>query len=165
MAYTLWRGEELLGESELEIPTGDARVGVFHPTSAFGAVWPVFARRQALMTRSAEVLAARRTDLPPAEAMRRALQETGVGPALVESDTELRALALVLRDPGGAPLPGPVMVSEMRIPVPAGLTAEQRTAAEVEIAEAGMALDGPNYLLVLLPERYGRPLPEPDAPA
>ncbi len=165
MPYTLWRGEELLGESELETPTGDGRAGVFRPAPAFETVRPVFERRQALTKRWEEVQAARRPDLPPAEAMRQALQDTGVGPALVESELEVRGLGLALRDPAGAPLPGPVMIWELELPSLPDFTAEERASAEADFAEAGMRLDGPNYLLVLLPERYGRPLPQPDAPA
>ncbi len=165
MPYRLWWGEKPLGESELDMTTSSSRAGLFRPTPAFEAVRPVFERRQAIMKRSTEVLQARRADLHPAESMRRALRETGVGPALVENDVELRGLGLVLRDASGAPVTGTVNVWEMEIPPFPDLTAEQRAAIEADFAEAGMKYGGPNYVLVLLPARFGQALPNDATPA
>ncbi len=166
MPYTLWRGEELLGESELEQARSSARSGLFRPTPAFAAVRPVFERRQVLMARSQAVLEGRREDLPPAEAARALLAESGLAEALVASRQELRALGLVVRDAEGAPVPaGEVVVTELEMPVLPDLPEEVRSAVAANFAAAGMVLDGPNYVLVLLPERDRRPLPEPDAPA
>lgn len=166
MSYTLWRGEELLGESELESPTGDGRAGVFRPTPAFTAVWPVFQRRQELTKQSAEVMEGRRQDLPPAEAARLALAESGLGSAMVESREELRALGLTVRDDAGAPVPaGEVVVSELEIPTWPDLPEELRGEVEANFEAAGMKYGGPNYLLVLLPARFGRTSPADAAPA
>ncbi len=165
MPHTLWRGDELLGQTELEGRPEGGRAGLFRATPAFGAVRPVFERRQALMRRSAEVLAARRPELPPAEAMRQALRETGFGPELVANEAELQALRLVLRDAAGAEVTGNVTVSELEIPSFPDLTAEQRAAVAADFAAAGLTLEGPNWLLVLLPERPGRALPDDAAPA
>ncbi len=166
MSYTLWRGEELLGESELETPTGDGRAGVFRPTPAFAAVWPTFRRRQELTRQSLGVIEGRRQDLPPAEAARRALAESGLGAAMVESRDELRALGLMVRDPQGAPVAaGEVVVSELEIPTWPDLPEELRAEVEADFEAAGLKYGGPNYLLVLLGTRSGDAVPTAAAPA
>ncbi len=160
MPYTLWRGEELLGQSELELTTPTGRSGLFRATPAFEAVRPAFERRQALMKQSQAIVEGRRADLPPAEATRRALTESGLGPALVASRDELRGLGLVVRDRDGAPVPaGEIVVTELELPRWPDLSEEARRALAADFEAAGMTLDGPNWLLVLLPERPGRVLP------
>ncbi len=167
MSYKLWRGEELLGESDLETPTADdGRAGFFRPTPAFTAVWPVFQRLQELARESMAAVEGRRQDLPPGEATRQVLAERGLGAAIVESFDQLRALGLVVRDAEGAPMPaGGLIVSEMQIPTWPDMPEKLRAEVEADFQAAGMKYGGPNYVLVLLPERFGQALPKNAAPA
>jgi len=166
MAYTLWRGEQLLGESELETPSGAGRAGIFRPTAAFEGVRPVLDRWQALTKQSARVMENRRADLPPAESVRQALEASGLGAELVARHREVEALGLTLRDAAGAPAAAAeLIVWEMEVPAWPEMPEELRVSVEADFAAAGMKLGGPNYVLVMLREGGRASLPEPAAGA
>lgn len=154
MTYTLWSGETLLGDSELELPPsvrGD-RMGVFHPAEAFERVAPVFRERQQLVGQLAELAMSRASEAAPAQAMRTLLAGTGLGAQLRQSHASLGALQLELRDETGASLlPREINIFEIALLEPFGAPEELKQGIRLDMAELGLNPDVPHWLIQVLP--------------
>ena len=162
MRYTVYCGGEAIGESELELPRGrrGERSGIFHPAGAFERVAPLFRRRQELVGELAKLAEGRPPGTQAADAMRRALAESGLGQALRSSRRELESLSLELRQPDGTPLPARELnIFLVELPEPRDAPEELRTAMGEELAAVGLDPAGPNYMLHVLPTAA-----EPDEP-
>ncbi len=154
MTYSVWSGEALLGDSELELPrsTRGDRMGVFHPALAFERVAPLFRERQQLVGRLAELAMSRATEAAPAEAMRKLLAETGLGRQLRESHASLGALQLEIRDETGTPLaPKEVNIFDVALLEPFGAPEELKAGIRTDVAELGLDPDVPHWLIQVLP--------------
>lgn len=167
MTYTLWRAATLLGEGELDPAPGPGGglAGPFRPTAAFADVWPVFGAFQVASARTVLTFGAlpRGADADAIRAHLRARDPDNTSGAAFNA---IEALGLEVRDNAGRAVPDVrALVASWMIPIPDDLTAEQRLAAERDIAAIGVVVGGPNYLLTLIPRRPGTPGPPGSAPS
>ncbi len=154
MTYSVWCDGELIGGSELELPRSERgdRTGIFRPTTAFERVAPVFRRRQELVGRLAELALGRQAAAAPAQAMRSLLAQSGLGTALRESQRELQALRLEVRDDGGVALaPREINIFDVELLEPRDASEELKASLAAERAALGLDPARPNYVLQVLP--------------